>query len=69
MKGVVEKYASLCHLSKKKANRDKWLLPFILEGVDERTKRRLDLDEKEAEYLKEKRVDMVVANNLNRFGV
>jgi len=67
MKGVVEKYAGLCHLSKKKANKDKWLLPFILSGMDDKTARRMDLDENEVEYLKEKRVDMVVSGGLNRF--
>lgn len=67
MKSIVGKYASLCHLSKKKAMKDKYLLPFILENLDEKTKRKLDFEEKEEYYLKEKKVDLIVVNNLNRF--
>ena len=67
IKAIVEKYAKLCHMSKKKAMRDKYLLPFILENMNEKTSRIIDLDEKEIDYLKEKRVDMVVSAGLNKF--
>ncbi len=67
MKSIVGKYARLCHMSKKKANKERWLLPFILEGLDEKTKKRLDFDEKEEDYLKDKKVDIIISANLNRF--
>ena len=67
MKVVVEKYAKICHMSKKKAMKDKHLIPFILDGMDDKTRERLDLEEKEIDYLKEKKVDLVVSGGLNRF--
>lgn len=67
MKAIVEKYASLCHMSKKKAMKDKHLIPFILEGMDDKTKERMDLEDKEIEYLKEKKVDLVISSGLNKF--
>lgn len=67
IKAIVEKYARLCHMSKKKAMRDKRLLPFILENMNDKTSKLMDLEEKEIEYLKEKRVDLVVSGGLNRF--
>ena len=67
IKSIVGKYASLCHMSKKKAMKDKYLLPFILENLDDKTKRRLDFEEKEEDYLKEKKIDIILASGLNRF--
>ena len=67
IKSIVSRYASLCHMSKKKAMKDRYLLPFILDNLDERTKNRLDFDEKEEDYLKEKKADMIIAGGLNRF--
>lgn len=67
IKSIVGKYASLCHMSKKKAMKDKYLLPFILENLDDRTKRKLDFEEKEEDYLKEKKIDVILASGLNRF--
>ena len=67
MKAIVEKYANLCHMSKKKAMKDKHLIPFILEGMNDKTRERLDLEDKEIDYLKEKKVDLVVSSGLNRF--
>jgi len=67
MKAIVEKYARLCHMSKKKAMKDKMLLPFILEGIDEKTAKKMDLNDAERDYLKEKKVDLVVGGGLNRF--
>lgn len=66
-KSIAGKYAQLCHMSKKKAMKDKFLLPFILNEVDDKTKRKLNLDEKEEEYLVEKRGAVIVAAGLNRF--
>jgi len=66
-KSIVVKYASLCHMSKKKALKEKFLLPLILDGLDERTYKKMDLDEKEKEFLKERKGAMIVANGLNRF--
>tara|TARA_Y100000310_G_scaffold265283_1_gene276240 strand:- start:399 stop:1619 length:1221 start_codon:yes stop_codon:yes gene_type:complete len=67
MKAIVEKYAKICHMSKRKAMKDKHLIPFILEAMDDVTARRLDLNDAERDYLKEKRVDLVVSGGLNRF--
>jgi replication factor C large subunit len=68
MKSIVEKYSSLCHMSKKKAMKDKMLLPLIFEGLDDKTKEWMELDDRERDYLKEKRVDLVVSGGLNKFG-
>ena len=67
MKSIIEKYARLCHMSKKKAMKDKYLLPFILDNLDKSTIKKMDLDEKEIEYINKKKVDFIVLNNLNRF--
>jgi len=69
IKSIVGKYASFCHMSKKKAMKDKFLLPFILENLDDKTDRKLDLDDRERDHLKEKRVDLVISGGLNRFRV
>jgi len=67
MKEIIARYAPYCHLSTKKANRDKYLLPFILQQIDATTKKRLDLDESDEKYLEQKRVDLVVSGDLQRF--
>ena len=67
MKAIVEKYAKLCHMSKKKAMKDKNLIPLILDNLNEETKNKMDLEDKEIDYLKEKKVDLVVSSGLNRF--
>jgi len=66
-KSIVNKYSKFCHMSKKKASKDKFLLPFILDGLDEGVKRKMDLDEKEEGYLEEKRGAIIVSAGLNRF--
>jgi len=68
-KSVVEKYAKFCHMSKKKANREVFLLPLILDNLDDKTKNKMDLNEGEESYLLEKKGDVIIANNLNRFRV
>jgi len=67
IKAIVNKYAGFCHMSKKKAMKEKYLLPFILDNIDEKTARRMDIDEKEIEYIKQKKTDLIVLNNLNKF--
>ena len=69
IKSIVEKYASFCHMSKRKAFKDKFLLPLILANLDKKTANKLNLEEDDINYLKEKKVDLVVANNLNRFKI
>jgi len=68
-KSIIMKYSRLCHLSKKKAGKEFFLLPLILSDINKKTKNLLDLDEKEEEYLTEKKGDVIIANNLNRFRV
>ena len=67
IKSIVEKYAKLCHMSKKKAMKDKNLMPLILDSLNEETKNKMDLEDKEIDYLKEKKVDLVVSSGLNRY--
>ncbi len=67
IKSIIGKYAKLCHMSKKKAMKDKNLMPLILSSLNEETKNRMDLEDKEIDYLKEKKVDLVVSSGLNRF--
>jgi replication factor C large subunit len=66
-KAIVEKYASFCHMSKKKAMKEKFLLPFILDELDSKTRKKMDLDEAEIDYLLEKKGGVIVAGSLNRF--
>jgi len=63
-KSIVIKYAKKTHMSKKKANKESFLLPLIL---DKQAQQRLDLEEKEQEWLKEKQGAIIIANNLNKF--
>ena len=63
-KSIIIKYAKLTHMSKKKANKENFLLPFIL---NQEAQKKLDLNEKEQEYLLEKKGAIIIANNLNRF--
>jgi replication factor C large subunit len=64
-KSIIAKYAQRCHLSKRKANRESFLLPLIL---DQEANKKLDLDENETEWLKERKHDIIMSNNLERFG-
>ena len=66
MKSIVGKYAGFCHLSKKKAMKEKFLLPFIFDNLDEKTKRKLDFNDDEEKYLREKRQE-IVSNHLINF--
>ncbi len=66
-KEILLKYAKFCHMSRRKAEREKFLVPFILEGLDKKTRRKLNLDENEEEFLEERRGAIIVSNDLNRF--
>ncbi|MBT4166363.1 replication factor C large subunit [archaeon] len=68
-KSVMGKCARLCHMSKKKMMKEAFLMPFILSELGDRDKARLDLDEKEAAYIEDKKVSLILANGLNRFRV
>ena len=51
---VIEKYAKFCHMSKKKAVKEKFLLPLILDNLDKKTKQKMDFSKKDEEFLREK---------------
>ena len=53
-------------MSKKKANKEKHLLPLILDQI---AIQKLDLEEKEQKWLEEKKGAIIIANNLNRFRI
>jgi len=63
-KSIVTKYSQFNHLSKKKAMKESFLFPLILNQKDYE---KLDLDEKEKEYLQERKATIILANNLNKF--
>jgi len=63
-KSIVNKYAKMTHMSKKKAMKESFLIPLI---IDQATSKKMDLDEKEEKYLEEKRGAIIVSNNLNKF--
>jgi replication factor C large subunit len=63
-KSIAIKYAKLTHSSKKRALRESFLMPFI---IDKDSKERLKLDEKEIEYLNDKKASEIIFHNLNRF--
>ncbi len=65
-KSITIKYAKFSHMSKKKATRDFFLLPFILKDLDQDSIRKMDLNEKELEYINNKRTDIIVASNINK---
>jgi replication factor C large subunit len=66
-KSIIAKYSKFCHHSKKKAAKESFLLPLILDNLDTKTRKKLNLDEKEDEYLRDKKAAIIIANNLNRF--
>ncbi|VVB78972.1 Replication factor C large subunit [uncultured archaeon] len=65
-KSIVSKYAQMSHMSKKKAMKESYFLPFI---IDKKTEDKLDLDEKEREYLQDKRGAIIVSSGLNKFRI
>lgn len=65
-KTIIAKYAKFTHMSKKKANKEAYLLPLIL---DQAAQKRLDLEEKESLWLEEKKGALIVAHGLNKFRI
>ncbi len=63
-KSIIVKYSKYCHLSKKKANKESFLFPLIL---NQQAQNKLDLNEKEKEWLRDKKQAIIITNNLNRF--
>lgn len=63
-KSIMSKYAEISHMSKKKAMKENFYLSLI---INKATEEELDLDEKEREYIQEKRGAIIVANKLNKF--
>ncbi len=61
-KSIIAKYAKLTHMSKKKANKESFLFPLILNHKN--THEKLDLDEKEQKWLKDKKEAMIEKYNL-----
>ncbi|MFA5174243.1 MAG: replication factor C large subunit [Candidatus Pacearchaeota archaeon] len=55
-KSIVSKYAQFNHISKKKAMKESFLFPLIFSQKDYES---LDLDDKEQEYLKEKKQELL----------
>lgn len=68
-KSIIMKYAKVSHISKKKVRKDYHLLPLILSQIDERTARKMDLEEKEQKFIQDKKAAIIVANKLNRFRI
>ncbi|MBD3252965.1 replication factor C large subunit [Candidatus Pacearchaeota archaeon] len=66
-KSIIAKYSKLCHMSKKKAMKDNFILPLILDNLDEKVIKKMDLNEKEISYLKDRKAAVIIANNLNKF--
>ncbi|MEK6872120.1 MAG: replication factor C large subunit [Nanoarchaeota archaeon] len=66
---IAAKYAKFTHMSAKKANKESFLFPFILDNLDEKTKKVMHFEETDAAYIQEKKGAMIVANGLNRFRI
>ncbi len=65
-KSIIAKYARFTHMSKKKVMKESFFLPLI---IGRQAEEKLDLDEKEKEYLEDKRGTIIISNNLNKFRV
>lgn len=68
-KSVINKYSRFTHMSKKKASKENFLMPLILSELDENTIKKMDLDEKEIDYIKDKKAAIIISQGLNRFRV
>ena len=66
-KSIITKYSQLTHMSKKKAAKESFLLPLILSNLSQKEIKKIELDEKELDYIKDKKAAIIVANSLNRF--
>jgi replication factor C large subunit len=65
-KSIISKYARATHMSKKKAMKESFLLPLILNNE---MQDKLELDEKEQEYLLDRKGAIIISNGLNRFRI
>ncbi|MBR9706553.1 replication factor C large subunit [Candidatus Pacearchaeota archaeon] len=65
-KSIVAKYAKACHMSKKKAMKNSFLLPLI---INKETEDKLNLEERERDYLLDKRGAIIIASQLNKFRI
>jgi replication factor C large subunit len=61
---ILTKFAYQTHMSKRKAKREAFFLPFIIDDI---AQKKLDLDESEKKYLSEKKVDSIIVLGLNKF--
>ncbi|MDD5193695.1 MAG: replication factor C large subunit [Candidatus Nanoarchaeia archaeon] len=65
-KSLILKYARFNHMSVKKAMKEYFLLPLI---INEKMKKTLDLDDNEIDYLQDKRGALILSSGLNKFRV
>lgn len=63
-KSIIGKYAKFSHMSKKKAYKEYFMLPLIL---DKRSQKPLDLDDTEIAYIEDKKGAIIVSGGLNKF--
>jgi replication factor C large subunit len=66
-KAIAAKYAKFCHMSKKKAMKESFLLPLILSNLDDKSKKKMEFEDSDEEYLKDKQAALIVSQGLNRF--
>lgn len=66
-KVIISKFAKFCHMSVKKASKESFLFPLILDQLDKKTKKIMDIDEKDVEYLEDKKGALIISQGLNRF--
>jgi replication factor C large subunit len=63
-KSIVTKFAKFTHMSKRKAMKESFLMPLI---INKKSEKDLDLDEKEHDFLEDKKATLIITNNLNKF--
>jgi len=68
-KSIIAKYAQESHMSKKKAAKENFLIPLILNNLCQKEINKMNLNEKELDYLRDKKGAIIISNNLNRFNV
>lgn len=66
-KSITNKYARYCHMSIKKANKESYLLPFLITNLDSKIMKNMDLDEKDIEYIEERKDALIAVHGLKRF--
>lgn len=63
-KSIILKYSKFSHMSKRKAMKEYFLLPLIL---NKKIQEKLDFDEKEKAYIEDKKAVMILEKGLDRF--